>query len=101
MPVSKVSLANVPPKGSSMWVWTSIAPGITYLPDASIVSSAAMPAAGRSAPMAAIVSPSTRTSAWLEPSAVTIVPLMISVRIGPPPVMATAMVPIGIAVKWP
>ena len=32
VPVSNVSLANVPPKGSSMWVWTSIAPGITYLP---------------------------------------------------------------------
>ena len=29
VPVSKVSFANVPPKGSSMWVWTSMAPGIT------------------------------------------------------------------------
>ena len=26
-PVSNVSLANVPPNGSSMWVWTSIPPG--------------------------------------------------------------------------
>ena len=38
VPVSNVSLANVPPKGSSMWVWTSMAPGITYLPAASMVS---------------------------------------------------------------
>ena len=29
VPVSKVSLANVPPNGSSMWVWTSIPPGMT------------------------------------------------------------------------
>ena len=45
VPVSNVSLANVPPNGSSMCVWTSIAPGITYLPVASIVSSAATPVA--------------------------------------------------------
>ena len=32
VPVSKVSLANVPPNGSSMWVWTSMAPGITQRP---------------------------------------------------------------------
>ncbi len=31
-PVSNVSLAKVPPNGSSMWVWTSIPPGMTYLP---------------------------------------------------------------------
>ena len=29
VPVSNVSLANVPPNGSSMWVWTSIPPGMT------------------------------------------------------------------------
>ena len=40
VPLSKVSLANVPPNGSSMWVWTSMPPGITYLPVASRVSSA-------------------------------------------------------------
>ena len=39
VPVSNVSLANVPPNGSSMCVWTSIAPGITYFPVASIVVS--------------------------------------------------------------
>ncbi len=43
VPVSKVSEANVPPKGSSMWVWTSMPPGITYLPVASIVVSAVTP----------------------------------------------------------
>ena len=63
VPVSNVSLANVPPNGSSMCVWTSIAPGITYLPAASMVSSAVTPLAARPAPICAMVSPSTRTSA--------------------------------------
>ena len=36
VPVSNVSEANVPPKGSSMWVWTSMPPGTTYFPVASI-----------------------------------------------------------------
>src|SRR5262245_4277594 len=63
-----------------MWVCTSIAPGITYLPVASMVSSAVIPAPARSAPMSAIVSPSTRTSATDDTSVVTIVPLLISVR---------------------
>ena len=84
VPVSNVSLANVPPNGSSMCVWASMPPGMTYFPVASIVSSAVTPAAARSAPICAIVSPSTRTSAWYEPSAVTMVPLAIRVRIGPP-----------------
>ena len=39
--------------------------------------------AARSVPMAAMVSPSTRTSARWEPSALTTVPLTMSVRIGP------------------
>ena len=38
-PVSNVSLANVPPNGSSMWVCTSTPPGITYLPAASMTRS--------------------------------------------------------------
>jgi di/tricarboxylate transporter len=38
-PLSKVSLANVPPKGSSMWVCTSMPPGMTYFPAASITRS--------------------------------------------------------------
>jgi hypothetical protein len=36
VPVSKVSLAKVPPKGNSMCVWASTPPGMTYLPVASI-----------------------------------------------------------------
>ena len=89
VPVSNVSFANVPPNGSSMWVWTSIAPGITYLPVASIVSSTAIPAIAPSGPpgkrpTASIVSPSTSTSATYDPSAVTMVPLAIRVRIVPP-----------------
>ena len=63
VPVSKVSLAKVPPNGSSMWVWTSMPPGMTYLPVASIVSSAVTPVAARSRPIWAIVSPSIRMSA--------------------------------------
>ena len=39
VPVSKVSLALVPPKGSSMWVWASMPPGMTYFPAASITVS--------------------------------------------------------------
>ena len=35
VPVSNVSEANVPPNGSSMWVWASTPPGTTYLPVAS------------------------------------------------------------------
>src|SRR5262245_40615308 len=66
-----------------MWVWTSMPPGITYLPLASSSSSAAMPAPVRFAPIAAMVSPSMRTSAEVEPSAVTMVPLVMSLRIGP------------------
>ena len=50
VPVSKVSLAKVPPNGSSMWVWTSIPPGMTYLPVASIVSSTVTDAPRQVAP---------------------------------------------------
>ena len=38
VPVSNVSLASVPPNGICMWVCASIAPGITYLPVASMIS---------------------------------------------------------------
>ncbi len=61
-----------------------MAPGITYLPAASMVSSAVTPLAARPPPICAIVSPSTRTSASYEPSAVTTVPLAIRVRMLPP-----------------
>ena len=62
VPVSKSSLANVPPNGSFMWVWPSMPPGIRYFPVASITSSA-VTAAARFAPICTIVSPSTSTSA--------------------------------------
>ena len=39
VPVSKVSEAAVPPNGSSMWVWASMPPGMTYLPVASMTVS--------------------------------------------------------------
>ncbi len=39
VPVSNVSMASVPPNGSSKWVWASIPPGITYLPVASMTVS--------------------------------------------------------------
>ena len=81
MPVSKSSFAKVPPNGSFMCVWTSIPPGMTYLSVASIVSSTpTVPA--RFAPIWAMRSPSTRTSAAYEPPAVTTVPFAIRVRIG-------------------
>jgi len=66
-----------------MWVWTSMPPGTTYFPVASSVASAVTPAAARSAPTSAIVSPSTSTSAGYEPSAVTTRPFVINVRIEP------------------
>ena len=81
VPVSKVSLAKVPPKGISMCVWPSMPPGMTYLPVASITVSASIgPSAfepGTSS--AAIVSPSTSTSYSAEPVAETTVPPLISV----------------------
>ena len=40
VPLSKSSAEVVPPNGMSRWVWTSIPPGITSLPEASITVSA-------------------------------------------------------------
>ena len=84
VPVSKVSIAAVPPKGSSMWVWASIPPGITYFPVASMtVSTDAATSVPRSCDpgcsTAAIVSPSMRTSACDRPVAETTVPPVMSV----------------------
>ena len=63
VPVSNVSDAVVPPNGSSMCVWTSMPPGITYLPggvDApSAVARPTRPSAEPGGTSAAIVSPST------------------------------------------
>src|SRR4051794_26100112 len=81
VPVSNVSLDSVPPKGISMCVCTSTPPGTTYLPVASTVVSAATPRASAcpGARTAAIVSPSTSTSAPLRPLGLTTVPPEINV----------------------
>ena len=82
VPVSKVSTEKVPPNGISMCVCTSIPPGSTYLPVASMTRSAATassaPVTSR-ASTAAIFSPATSTSASSVPDAVTTVPPEISV----------------------
>jgi hypothetical protein len=69
----------VPPNGISMWVCASMPPGITYFPVASItVSTLAATSKPSSrdpgASTAAIVSPSTRTSARAVPVELTTVP---------------------------
>ena len=85
VPVSKVSTEKVPPNGISMCVCTSIPPGSTYLPVASMTRSAATAAglSGSASPVsrttarpstAAIFSPATSTSASSVPDAVTTVP---------------------------
>ena len=91
VPVSKVSAENVPPNGISICVCTSIPPGSTYLPVASMTWSAATAAASSPAspvlePLemarastAAIFSPAISTSASSVPDAVTTVPPLISV----------------------
>ena len=71
VPVAQSSAVTVPPKGMSMWVWASMKPGMTSLPEASTVSASLT---GRSVPTATIFSSSTRTSARKLPSAVTTVP---------------------------
>src|SRR5689334_7927113 len=83
VPVSKVSLAAVPPNGSSMWVCASTPPGITYLPVASMVRSAVKaPAAGvPDAARAAMRPSSIRTSAWISSDAVMTRPPRMTVRL--------------------
>lgn len=71
VPVAQSSVVTVPPKGIAMWVWASMKPGMTSLPEACTISA---PSDGRSVPTAAIFSSSTRTSASKLPSAVTILP---------------------------
>src|SRR5215467_739530 len=77
VPVSNVSLANVPPNGSSMWVCASTPPGITYLP---VASTTCTPSPGKppGANRAAMVPPSTSTSAGTAPVGPTTVPPLIS-----------------------
>src|SRR6266702_4775914 len=85
VPVSKVSAENVPPKGISMWVCTSIPPGSTYFPAAltTLPTSAGHPSATSvpGAASAVIRSPSTSTSAATVPLAVMTVPPLTRVRI--------------------
>src|SRR6266702_4187476 len=81
-PVSKVSDAAVPPKGSSMCVCVSTPPGMTYSPVASSTFSAAH-AAATPLPVAATpttFSPSISTSAFSSSDAVMTRPFLISVR---------------------
>ena len=59
VPDSKSSAEVVPPNGMSRWVWTSMPPGSTYFPVASMVRSAGMVSA---VPIVEIRSPSTKTS---------------------------------------
>src|SRR5438034_6619855 len=77
VPVSKSSDDFDPPNGMSMCVCTSIPPGSTYLPVASIVLSAAM---SSDDPIVEIFSSSTSTSPLYLSVAVTTVPFLISVR---------------------
>lgn len=90
MPVSKVSEAKVPPNGSSIWVWTSTPPGMTYFPVASMVrsavqaSAAGVPLAAR----AAIRPSSIRTSACISSDAVMTRPPRMTVRLVMVPLLA-------------
>jgi hypothetical protein len=61
VPDSKSSADVVPPNGMSRCVWTSMPPGITNLPVASITRSAGI-ASSSLVPTAAIFSPSMNTS---------------------------------------
>jgi hypothetical protein len=83
VPVSKVSEAKVPPKGSSMWVWASTPPGMTYFPVASIVRSAVkVSATGVPEVARAAMRPSSiRTSACSSSEAVTTRPPRMTVRV--------------------
>jgi hypothetical protein len=55
VPVKKSSSVTVPMKGSCMWVWVSIPPGITYCPVASMT--VALGGESRLSPTATILSP--------------------------------------------
>ncbi|GGY06283.1 hypothetical protein GCM10010510_60320 [Streptomyces anandii JCM 4720] len=83
VPVSKVSEAKVPPKGSSMWVWASTPPGMTYFPVASTTRSAVQASAAGvpEAARAAMRPSSIRTSAWISSEAVMTRPPRMTVRL--------------------
>src|SRR5262249_8207535 len=85
VPDSKSSADVVPPNGISRCVWTSMPPGRTYLPAASITLSAPWTTSSASDdPMSAIFSPSISTSPRYRSTAVTTVPPLITVRISKP-----------------
>src|SRR3954447_7384118 len=79
VPVSKVSLANVPPKGSSMWVCTSTPPGITYLPAASMTTALPSSAKNPGLPTAVTTSSVINTSWAMTPVVETTLPFLIKV----------------------
>ena len=81
VPVSNVSEAKVPPKGSSMWVWTSTPPGMTYLPAASIVLVVVADVARPGSNSPTMRSPSTRTSIGSAPVVLMTVPFLMSMAI--------------------
>src|SRR3954470_10689007 len=83
VPVSKVSEAKVPPNGSSMWVWASTPPGMTYFPVASMVRSAVNDSAAEvpEAARAAMRPSSISTSAWISSDAVMTRPPRMTVRL--------------------
>ena len=78
-PVSKVSLAKVPPNGSSMWVCTSMPPGMTYLPAASMTLSCPSSVKNPGAPSAVMVSPVISTSWAMTPDVEMTWPFLMSV----------------------
>src|SRR3954454_20564371 len=79
VPVSKVSLANVPPKGSSICVCTSTPPGITYLPAASMTTALPSSAKNPGLPTAVMTSSVINTSWAMAPVVETTLPFLISV----------------------
>src|SRR4051812_22379970 len=79
VPVSKVSLANVPPNGSSMWVCTSTPPGITYLPAASMTTALPSSAKNPGLPTAVTTSSVINTSWAMTPVVETTLPFLINV----------------------
>src|SRR3954468_11441789 len=78
-PVSNVSLANVPPKGSSMCVCTSMPPGITYLPAASMMTASPSSAKNPGLPTAVMTSSVINTSWAMTPWVETTLPFLINV----------------------
>src|SRR3954453_5473784 len=78
-PVSNVALANVPPKSSSMCVCTSLPPGITYLPAASMMTALPSSAKNPGLPTAVMTSSVINTSWAMTPVVETPLPFLINV----------------------